>query len=115
MPQNCRYPVTSGDAAPLTIAVFGACMIAGYPYENGGLFEVACGFVEKRLSRSVQSKIITLGGLTAPRAIKHLERRVFSSSRIMLSSNSGRLTHSAQLERKIIRPIPSRNPAERPF
>jgi hypothetical protein len=51
MLQDCRRPAiaSSSDALPLTIAGFGACMIAGYPYQNGGLFEVACKFVENKL------------------------------------------------------------------
>jgi len=67
----------SSDALPLTVAGFGACMIAGYPYQNGGLFEVACNFVEKKLSRSVQSHIVTLAGFPAPRAANHLKQKVF--------------------------------------
>jgi lysophospholipase L1-like esterase len=79
MPQHRRYPAIAAsiDASPLRIAGFGACMIAGYPYENEGFFEVACGIVEKSLSRSVKSQIVSLGGFPAPRAAKHLEPRVF--------------------------------------
>jgi len=52
-------------------------MISGYPHDGGGLFEVACGFVERILSRSVQSHLISLAGLPAPGAVKHLKRQVF--------------------------------------
>jgi hypothetical protein len=62
---------------PLRIAGFGACMISGYPHKGGGLFEVACSFVEKTLSRAVQPTIVTLGGFPAPRGEKHLKKKVF--------------------------------------
>ena len=53
-------------------------MINGFPHKTGGLFEVACGFVEKSLSRSVQSNVIDLGGFPAPRAEKYLKRALNS-------------------------------------
>jgi lysophospholipase L1-like esterase len=59
------------------IAGFGACMIGGYPHDGGGLFEVACGLVEKGLLLPVQSSIFTLGGFPAPRAEKYLKPRIF--------------------------------------
>jgi lysophospholipase L1-like esterase len=59
----------------LKIAGFGACMISGYPHNAGGLFEVACAGVEKRLGRPVVSTLVSLSGFTAPRAEKHLPRR----------------------------------------
>jgi hypothetical protein len=65
------------DVSALRIAGFGACMITGYPYESGGLFEVACSLVERELSQPVQSTIVSLGGFTAPRAEKHFKRKVF--------------------------------------
>jgi len=65
------------DAAPLRIAGFGACMITGYPHEGAGMFEIACGLVEKRLSRPVQSTIVSLRGFPAPRAAKYLKAKVF--------------------------------------
>jgi lysophospholipase L1-like esterase len=49
-------------------------MITGYPHEGAGLFEVACGLVEQRLSRPVQSTIVSLGGFPAPRAEKYLKK-----------------------------------------
>ena len=52
-------------------------MITGYPLEGAGMFEVACRLVEKRLSRPVQSKIVSLGGFSAPRAEKYLKKKVF--------------------------------------
>jgi len=70
---NKSFPAVSS----LRIAGFGACMITGYPHERAGLFETACGFVEKRLSRSVQSTIVSLGGFPAPRAEKYLRKKVF--------------------------------------
>jgi hypothetical protein len=60
----------------LRIAGFGACMISGYPHDAGGMLEVACGLIEQRLSRPVRSKIVTLGGFTAPRAEKYLKNKV---------------------------------------
>jgi lysophospholipase L1-like esterase len=60
----------------LKIAGFGACMISGYPHKSGGLFEVACAAVEKRLSRPVTSTVVSLDGFTAPRAEKYLSRKV---------------------------------------
>lgn len=55
-------------------------MISGYPHEGVGLFETACGLVEKRLSRPVQSDIVSLGGFPAPRAEKYLKSKVFDFS-----------------------------------
>jgi lysophospholipase L1-like esterase len=60
----------------LKIAGFGACMISGYPHKTGGLFEIACARVEKRLGRPVICKLVSLDGFTAPRAEKHLPRMV---------------------------------------
>src|SRR5579872_6260303 len=69
----------SRQAVPsLKIAGFGACMITGYPHEGGGLFETACGLVEKRLSRPVQSTVVSLGGFPAPRAAKYLRKKLFN-------------------------------------
>jgi lysophospholipase L1-like esterase len=65
----------------LKIAGFGACMIGGYPQKSGGLFEVACAGVEKRLSRPVISTLVSLGGFTAPRAERYLSRKIFSPVR----------------------------------
>jgi hypothetical protein len=65
------------DICSLRIAGFGACMITGYPHEGAGMFEVACGLVENRLSRPVQSAIVSLGGFPAPRAANHLKSKVF--------------------------------------
>jgi GDSL-like lipase/acylhydrolase family protein len=62
--------------AELRIAGFGACMIGGYPHKAGGMFEVACALIERRLSCSVRSKIVSLGGFPAPRAEKYLKRKV---------------------------------------
>jgi hypothetical protein len=69
--------VNPSDFSSLRVAGFGACMITGYPHKGAGLFEVACRFVEKSLSRPVQSTIVTLGGFPATRAEKHLKRKVF--------------------------------------
>ena len=52
-------------------------MITGYPHEDAGMFEVACGLVERRLSRPVQSTIVSLGGFPAPRAEKYLKKKLF--------------------------------------
>ena len=49
-------------------------MITGYPHEGAGMFEIACELVEKRLSRPVQSTIVSLGGFPAPRAEKYLKK-----------------------------------------
>jgi hypothetical protein len=62
----------------LRIAGFGACMIGGYPHQDGGLFEVACGFVEKSLLQPPQASLVSLGGFPAPRAVKYLKSRVLS-------------------------------------
>lgn len=64
------------DVSSLRIGGFGACMISGYPHDSGGLFEVACAFVEKELSRSVEPNILTLHSFPAPRAEKYLKSRV---------------------------------------
>jgi lysophospholipase L1-like esterase len=64
----------------LRIAGFGACMISGYPHKAGGLFEVACAEVEKQLGYPVRSTLASLSGFTAPRAEKHLPRKVLSFS-----------------------------------
>ena len=77
---NIRSPSTKfnpSDASPLRIAGFGACMIAGYPHKDGGLFEVACGLIEQRLARPVNSTIVSLGGFPAARAEKYLKKKVF--------------------------------------
>jgi hypothetical protein len=66
----------SGDTSFLRIAGFGACMVSGYPYESGGLFEVACALVEKKLSRPVQTNVLTLHGFPAPRAEKYLKSKI---------------------------------------
>jgi hypothetical protein len=66
----------SGGNSELRIVGFGACMISGYPHEAGGLFEVACGLIEKRLSRPVQSRTVSLGGFPSPRAAKYLKNKV---------------------------------------
>jgi hypothetical protein len=52
-------------------------MITGYPHKGAGLFEVACGVVEKRISRPVQSTIVSLGVFPAPRAENYLKKKVF--------------------------------------
>jgi len=53
-------------------------MITGYPHEGAGMFEVACRLVEKRLERTVQSTVVSLGGFPAPRAEKYLRQKVFA-------------------------------------
>src|SRR5580692_9240847 len=72
--------VSPSDVSPLRIAGFGACLITGYPHQGAGMFEVACGLVERRLSRPVQSEIVSLGGFPAPRAEKYLKKKVFRSA-----------------------------------
>jgi hypothetical protein len=69
--------VSPSDVSPLRIAGFGACLITGYPHQGAGMFEVACGLVESRLSRPVQSEIVSLGGFPAPRAEKYLKKKMF--------------------------------------
>jgi lysophospholipase L1-like esterase len=69
--------IDPSDISSLRIAGFGACMINGYPHKSAGLFEIACGVVEKGLSRPVQSTIVSLGGFPAPRAEKYLKKKVF--------------------------------------
>jgi lysophospholipase L1-like esterase len=69
--------VNPNGISTLRIAGFGACMITGYPHEDAGLFEVACRLVERRLSRPVQSTIVSLGGFPATRAEKYLKKKVF--------------------------------------
>ena len=51
-------------------------MIGGYPHDAGGMLDVACASIEKRLSRPVRSMVVSLGGFPAPRAEKHLKRKV---------------------------------------
>ena len=70
--------VNPSDISPLRIAGFGACMITGYPHKGAGLFEVACGLVERRLARPVLSTVVSLGGFPAPRAEKYLKGKVFN-------------------------------------
>ena len=66
------------EMSPLRVAGFGACMISGYPHQEGaGLFEVACGVVKERLARPVLSTIVSLGGFPAPRAEKYLRKKLF--------------------------------------
>jgi hypothetical protein len=60
----------------LRVAGFGACMISGYPHQGGGLFEIACGLVEKNLLQRVQASFVSLGGFPAPRAVKYLKSTV---------------------------------------
>ena len=62
----------------LRIAGFGACMISGYPHQDGGLFEVACRFVEESLLQRPEASFVSLGGFPAPRAVKYLKSRVLS-------------------------------------
>jgi hypothetical protein len=62
----------------LRIAGFGACMISGYPHQDGGLFEEACRFVEKSLLQPLEASFVSLGGFPAPRAVKYLKSRVLS-------------------------------------
>ena len=38
---------------------------------------MACGVIERRLSRPVQSMIVSLGGFPAPRAEKYLRKKLF--------------------------------------
>ena len=53
-------------------------MISGYPHEGGrGFFEIACRSIERHMSRTVQSKNVSLGGFPVPRAEKHLRSKVF--------------------------------------
>jgi lysophospholipase L1-like esterase len=66
-----------GVISTLRIAGFGACMITGYPHEDAGMFEVACGLVEQRLARPVLSTVVSLGGFPAPRAEKYLKKKLF--------------------------------------
>jgi hypothetical protein len=65
------------DVSALRIGGVGACMITGYPHESAGMFELACGLIERSLSRAVQSKIVSLGGFPAPCAEKYLKKRLF--------------------------------------
>ena len=78
-------------------------------HKGAGLFEVACRFVEKSLSRPVQSTIVTLGGFPATRVEKHLKRKVFDFNPHISSSNSGLLTRSVQFELEVARPIAATN------
>jgi hypothetical protein len=55
-------------------------MISGYPHQGGGLFDIACGLVEKSLSQPVESSLVSLGGFPAPRAAKYLASRVLGFS-----------------------------------
>jgi hypothetical protein len=97
--------VDPSDISSLRIAGFGAWMITGYPHKSAGLFEIACGVVEKLLSRPVQSTIVSLGGFPAPRAEKYLKKRCLASIRNILSSNSALPTRSVRFELGIARPI----------
>lgn len=51
-------------------------MIGGYPHEGGGMLDVARSSIEKQIQRPVSSTIVSLGGFPAPRAEKHLKRKV---------------------------------------
>ena len=53
-------------------------MITDHPHKGAGMFEVASRLVEKRLSRPVQSTIVSLSGFPAPRAAKYLKPKVFN-------------------------------------
>jgi lysophospholipase L1-like esterase len=74
----------------LKIVGFGACMISGYPHKAGGLFEIACARVEKRLVRPVTRKLVSLDAFNAPRAEKHLPRtmRGFSPDYVVIQFGS---------------------------
>jgi hypothetical protein len=65
---DCNQP-------PVGIVGFGACMIDGYPHDRG-MFAIACEFIEKNLSLSVQSGVVGLGGFPVPRAEKYFKKRV---------------------------------------
>jgi hypothetical protein len=82
-------------------------MITGHPHKGAGMFEVACGLVEKRLSRPVQSTIVSLSGFPAPRAAKYLKPKVFNfhPQYIVIQYSSGLLTCSVQFELEATRPI----------
>jgi len=69
--------ISPNEVPSLRIAGFGACMISGYPQKSGGLFEIACRSIERRLLRPVQSRLVSLGGFPAPRAEKYLRKKVF--------------------------------------
>jgi hypothetical protein len=62
--------------ASLRVAGFGACMISGYPHDNGGFFNTACTRVAEDLACSVESEVFSLGGFPAPRAEKYLSTKV---------------------------------------
>lgn len=71
--------VTNGagpDDTCLRIAGFGACMISGYPNTGAGFFEVACELVKERTSQNIQTTVVSLGGFTAPRAARYLNRKL---------------------------------------
>ena len=99
----------SGDTSSLRIAGFGACMVSGYPYESGGLFEVACASVEKKLSRPVETSVLTLHGFPAPRAEKYLKSKIvpFNPDYIVIQFGS---TDAARPIRK--RPSPAVSASE---
>ena len=77
---NAPENTEQSNSSPLKIAGFGACMLSGYPYEGGGMFEVACGLVEKNSSLPVQTSTFNLGGFPAPRAEKYLKEKVLGFS-----------------------------------
>jgi hypothetical protein len=72
--QKNPYRLTLVQAG--TYSGLGDCMISGYPHQAGGLFETACALIERDLSRPVQSRTVSLGGYTAPRAEKYLKSKV---------------------------------------
>jgi hypothetical protein len=98
---------TPSNIFSLRIAGFGACMIAGYPHEGAGMFEVACGLVEKRLSQPVLSTILSLGGFPAPRAEKYLKKKVFDFNPQYIVIQFGATDAQCPIR-------PSSRPADRP-
>ena len=75
---SSNSPSEQAEISTLRIAGFGACMITGYPHVSGGLFELACGRVKEQLQRPVLSVVASLGGFPAPRAAKHLRKKLFA-------------------------------------
>ena len=61
----------------IRISGIGACMISGYPHQNGSSFyDLACDHIAVRCDVDVLRSAHSFGGFPAPRAAKYLTRKV---------------------------------------
>jgi hypothetical protein len=86
-------------------------MISGYPHKAGGMLEVACHSIEKRLCRPVQSNILSLGGFPAPRAEKYLRDKALNSSPDYLIIQFGSTDANSPIRRRSRTRSTSPNPS----